>query len=122
MLEIFLPTSPKRTMEGVGVISGYPTYENLITFKCAKALTRKIRHKSQRESWIKYVSSITSSTNSQQLWRKVKVANGLYRDFTIPILVTSTAIYSSPVNVSKHLLVCPAPIHIALHFRRLRIV
>ncbi|GFV06695.1 RNase H domain-containing protein [Trichonephila clavipes] len=71
------------------------------TFKRAKALARKIRRQSQRESWIQYVSSITSSTTSQQLWRKVKAANGLYRDFTIPILETSTAIYSSPVDVAN---------------------
>ncbi|GFT03575.1 probable RNA-directed DNA polymerase from transposon X-element [Trichonephila clavipes] len=47
-----------------------------------------------------YVSSITSSTTSQQLWRKVKAANGLYRDFNIPILETSTALYSSPLDVA----------------------
>ncbi|GFU73461.1 probable RNA-directed DNA polymerase from transposon X-element [Trichonephila clavipes] len=34
----------------------------------------------------------------QQLWRRVKAANGLYQDLTIPILETSTAIYSSPVD------------------------
>ncbi|GFT26350.1 probable RNA-directed DNA polymerase from transposon X-element [Trichonephila clavipes] len=48
-----------------------------------------------------YVSSITSSTTSQQLWRKVKAANGLYRDFNIPILETSTALYSSPLDVAN---------------------
>ncbi|GFX96322.1 probable RNA-directed DNA polymerase from transposon X-element [Trichonephila clavipes] len=77
----------------------YPNTENLIAFKRAKALDRRLRRQCQRESWIKYVSSITSSTTSQQLWRKVKAANGLYRDFSIPILETSTAIYSSPFDV-----------------------
>ncbi|GFV89076.1 putative RNA-directed DNA polymerase from transposon X-element [Trichonephila clavipes] len=48
-----------------------------------------------------YVSSITSSTTSEQLWRKVKAANGLYRDFNIPILETSTALYSSPLDVAN---------------------
>ncbi|GFV81167.1 reverse transcriptase domain-containing protein [Trichonephila clavipes] len=47
------------------------------------------------------VSSITSSTTSRQLWRKVKAANGLYREFNIPILETSTALYSSAVDVSN---------------------
>ncbi|GFW90115.1 RNase H domain-containing protein [Trichonephila clavipes] len=77
MLELFLPTSPKRTMEGVGVISGYPTYENLIAFKCAKALTRKIRHQSQRESWIKALSSAHNTSpgpdgRSYELLRHLK--------------------------------------------------
>ncbi|GFS97072.1 putative RNA-directed DNA polymerase from transposon X-element [Trichonephila clavipes] len=84
-----------------GIFRRYPTTDNLIAFKRAKALARKIRRQSQRESWIQYVSSITSSTTSQQLWRKVKTANGLYRDFSIPILETSTAIYSSPVDVAN---------------------
>ncbi|GFT76744.1 probable RNA-directed DNA polymerase from transposon X-element, partial [Trichonephila clavipes] len=74
---------------------------NLIAFKRAKALARRIRRQCQRESWIQYVSSITSSTTSQQLWRKVKAANGLYRDFNIPILETSTALYSSPLDVAN---------------------
>ncbi|GFW99906.1 uncharacterized protein TNCV_2126141 [Trichonephila clavipes] len=47
------------------------------------------------------VSSITSSTSSQQLWRKVKAANGLYREFNIPILETSTALYLSPLDVAN---------------------
>ncbi|GFV49983.1 probable RNA-directed DNA polymerase from transposon X-element [Trichonephila clavipes] len=93
---------PKRNKGGRGVFSGrYPTTDNLIAFKRAKALARRIRRQCQRESWIQYVSSITSSTTSQQLWRKVKAANGLYRDFNIPILETSTALYSSPLDVAN---------------------
>ncbi|GFX80409.1 putative RNA-directed DNA polymerase from transposon X-element [Trichonephila clavipes] len=37
----------------------------------------------------------------QQLWRKVKAANGLYREFNIPILETSTALFSSPLDVAN---------------------
>ncbi|GFU59050.1 putative RNA-directed DNA polymerase from transposon X-element [Trichonephila clavipes] len=79
----------------------YPTTENLKAFKRAKALARRVRRQCQRESWIQYVSSITSSTTSQQLWRKVKAANGLYREFTVPILETSTALYSSPFDLAN---------------------
>ncbi|GFW59805.1 RNase H domain-containing protein [Trichonephila clavipes] len=38
---------------------------------------------------------------SKSRQRKVKAANGLYRDFTIPILETLTAIYKSPVDVAN---------------------
>ncbi|GFT08777.1 uncharacterized protein TNCV_663231 [Trichonephila clavipes] len=76
----------KEQRRAWGIFRRYPTTENLIAFKRAKALARRIRRQCQRESWIKYVSSITSSTSSQQLWRKVKAANGLYREFNIPIL------------------------------------
>ncbi|GFX80419.1 RNA-directed DNA polymerase from mobile element jockey [Trichonephila clavipes] len=91
----------KEQRRAWGIFRRYPTTDNLIAFKRAKALPRRIRRQCQRESWIQYVSSITSSTTSQQLWRKVKAANGLYRDFNIPILETSTALYSSPLDVAN---------------------
>ncbi|GFV44604.1 putative RNA-directed DNA polymerase from transposon X-element [Trichonephila clavipes] len=91
----------KEQRRAWGIFRRYPTSANLIAFKRAKALARRIRRQCQRESWIQYVSSITSSTTSQQLWRKVKAANGLYRDFNIPILETSTALYSSSLDVAN---------------------
>ncbi|GFW49664.1 putative RNA-directed DNA polymerase from transposon X-element [Trichonephila clavipes] len=91
----------KEQRRACGIFRRYPTTDNLIAFKRAKALARRIRRQCQRESWIQYVSSITSSSTSQQLWRKVKTANGLYRDFNIPILETSTALYSSPLDVAN---------------------
>ncbi|GFY19095.1 RNase H domain-containing protein [Trichonephila clavipes] len=48
--------------------------------------------KEQRRAW---------GIFSQQLWRKVKAENGLYREFNIPILETSTALYSSPLDVAN---------------------
>ncbi|GFT59890.1 putative RNA-directed DNA polymerase from transposon X-element [Trichonephila clavipes] len=62
----------KEQRRAWGIFRRYPTTDNLIAFKRAKALARRIRRQCQRESWIQYVSSITSSTTSQQLWRKVK--------------------------------------------------
>ncbi|GFT03491.1 putative RNA-directed DNA polymerase from transposon X-element [Trichonephila clavipes] len=101
MVERFLPKSQKEQRRAWGIFRRYPTTDNLIAFKRAKALARRIRRQCQRESWIQYVSSITSSTTSQQLWRKVKAANGIYRDFNIPILETSAALYSSPLDVAN---------------------
>ncbi|GFX67725.1 probable RNA-directed DNA polymerase from transposon X-element [Trichonephila clavipes] len=84
-----------------GIFRRYPTAENLLAFKKAKANARRVRRQSQRQSWIqyvwrsmaktgscaikpqthspwiRYVSSITSSTSSKQLWKKVKAANGI---------------------------------------------
>ncbi|GFW69744.1 putative RNA-directed DNA polymerase from transposon X-element [Trichonephila clavipes] len=91
-----------------GIFRRYPTTENLIAFKRAKALARRIRRQCQRESWIKYVSSITSSTTSQSLklqqkakFSRFKAANGLHREFTIPILETLTVLYSSHFDVAN---------------------
>ncbi|GBM12996.1 putative RNA-directed DNA polymerase from transposon X-element [Araneus ventricosus] len=79
----------------------YPTTENLVAFKRARAFARRIRRRSQRESWIQFVSSITSSTSSKQLWKKVKAANGVYKEFSIPVLNTGHASYSSPLDVAN---------------------
>ncbi|GFX07162.1 probable RNA-directed DNA polymerase from transposon X-element [Trichonephila clavipes] len=66
-----------------------------------RSITSKIDTQLTPHKPKKYVSSITSSTTSQQLWRKVKAANGLYREFNIPILETSTALFSSPLDVAN---------------------
>ncbi|GBL94579.1 putative RNA-directed DNA polymerase from transposon X-element [Araneus ventricosus] len=78
----------------------YPTTANLIAFKGAKAFARRVRRQSQRESFIRYVSSITSFTSSKELWRKVKAVNGLYQDFTLPILRIGTTVFSSPEHIA----------------------
>ncbi|GFY04192.1 RNase H domain-containing protein [Trichonephila clavipes] len=75
--------------------------ENLLAFKKAKANARRVRRRSQRQSWIRHVSSLTSSTSSKQSWKKVKAANGMYREFSFPILQTSNSIFSSPVEISN---------------------
>ncbi|GFU51784.1 putative RNA-directed DNA polymerase from transposon X-element [Trichonephila clavipes] len=76
------------------LIRRYPTTENLLALKKAKANARRVRR--QRQSWIRYVSSLTSSTSSKQLWKKVKAANGIDREFSFPILQTSDSVFSSP--------------------------
>ncbi|GBL78442.1 putative RNA-directed DNA polymerase from transposon X-element [Araneus ventricosus] len=81
----------------------YPTTENHIAFKRAKALARRIRRRSQRESWINFVSSLTSSTSSKQLWKKVKAANGIYREFSFPILNTGNVTHSAPLDIANAL-------------------
>ncbi|GFT37499.1 putative RNA-directed DNA polymerase from transposon X-element [Trichonephila clavipes] len=84
-----------------GIFRRYPTTENLLAFKKAKANARRVRRRSQRQSWIRYVSSLTSSTSSKQLWKKVKAANGIYREFSFPILQTSNSLFSSPVEIAN---------------------
>ncbi|GBO20397.1 putative RNA-directed DNA polymerase from transposon X-element [Araneus ventricosus] len=81
----------------------YPTTENHIAFKRAKALGRRIRRRSQRESWINFASSLTSSTSSKQLWKKVKAANGIYREFSFSILNTGNVTHSAPLDIANTL-------------------
>ncbi|GFV94168.1 probable RNA-directed DNA polymerase from transposon X-element [Trichonephila clavipes] len=94
-------TAYKNQRKLWGIFRIYPTTENLLAFKKAKANARRVRRRSQRQSWIRYVSSLTSSTSSKQLWKKVKAANGIYREFSFPILQTSNSIFSSPVEIAN---------------------
>ncbi|GFT53940.1 hypothetical protein TNCV_984931, partial [Trichonephila clavipes] len=66
---------PKRSKGGRGYFQEVPTSDNLIAFKRAKALARRSRAVNAGESWIQYVSSITSSTTSQQLWNADILSN-----------------------------------------------
>ncbi|GBN20879.1 hypothetical protein AVEN_38786-1 [Araneus ventricosus] len=50
----------------------YPTTINFIAFQHAKAVARRVRRQSQRESFRKYVNSIKSYITSKELWRKVR--------------------------------------------------
>ncbi|GFT73779.1 putative RNA-directed DNA polymerase from transposon X-element [Trichonephila clavipes] len=86
-------TAYKNQRKLWGIFRRYPTTENLLAFKKAKANARRVRRRSQRQSWIRYVSSLTSSTSSKQLWKKVKAANGIYREFSFPILQTSNSLF-----------------------------
>ncbi|GFU94144.1 putative RNA-directed DNA polymerase from transposon X-element [Trichonephila clavipes] len=94
-------TAYKNQRKLWGIFRRYPTTENLLAFKKAKANARRVRRQSQRQSWIRYVSSLTSSTSSKQLWKKVKAANGIYREFFFPILQTSDSVFSSPDEIAN---------------------
>ncbi|GFU93327.1 RNase H domain-containing protein [Trichonephila clavipes] len=94
-------TAYKNQRKLWGIFRRCPTTENLLAFKKAKANARRVRRQSQRQSWIRYVSSLTSSTSSKQLWKKVKAANGIHREFSFPILQTSDSVFSSPDEIAN---------------------
>ncbi|GBO16032.1 hypothetical protein AVEN_115803-1 [Araneus ventricosus] len=50
-----------------------------------------------------FVSSITSSTSSKQLWEKVKAANRIYREFSIPVLHTGNVTHSAQLDIANTL-------------------
>ncbi|GFU89523.1 RNase H domain-containing protein [Trichonephila clavipes] len=92
--------SQKGTKNTWGIFRRYPTIKNLIALKRAKALARKIRAVVSDNLGCS-MSLQSHRPLSIKLWRKVKAANGLYRNFTFPILETSTAVYSSPTDVAN---------------------
>ncbi|GBN30044.1 hypothetical protein AVEN_175419-1 [Araneus ventricosus] len=53
--------------------------------------------------WINFISSITSSISSKQLWKKVKAANGIYREFSFPVITslnTGNVTHSAPLDIA----------------------
>ncbi|GFU28296.1 hypothetical protein TNCV_99701 [Trichonephila clavipes] len=45
-------------------------YGESLGIQKGKGNARRVMRRSQRQSWIRYVSSLTSSTTSKQLWKK----------------------------------------------------
>ncbi|GBM15618.1 hypothetical protein AVEN_57348-1, partial [Araneus ventricosus] len=57
----------KTQRKAWGRFRRYPTTANLILYKQAKAYSRRIQRRSQRESWERYVSSLNSTISSKKL-------------------------------------------------------
>ncbi|GFU13041.1 hypothetical protein TNCV_4952121 [Trichonephila clavipes] len=111
---------PKGTNEGVGYFQGGTPSDNLIAFKRAKALARRTYVVNAERILdpvcvfnhiVTYQSTVMEKGQSSE-WP-------LSGFFNIPILETSTALYSSPLDVANLIgttfASVSAPIHIALH-------
>ncbi|MBJ5594290.1 hypothetical protein JGG70_24295, partial [Salmonella enterica subsp. enterica serovar Typhimurium] len=70
----------------------YPTDANLLLFRRAKAYARLVRRRSQRQSWIKYVSTISSHTNAKVVWDNLCKIHGSYQSHHVSILNTGNTI------------------------------
>ena len=62
---------------------------------------RKIRRKAQKESWINYVSSITSNMSSKHRWHRVKKAMGIYPNYSISFLNENGRTITSTSNIAN---------------------
>ncbi|GBM62976.1 hypothetical protein AVEN_147232-1, partial [Araneus ventricosus] len=91
--------SHKEQKRRWNIFRRYLTTEHLVAFKRARANARRIRRRSQSDSWIRFISSITSSTSGSQIWKKIKAANGIYKEFPLPVLHTGNTQYSSPADI-----------------------
>ncbi|GFW07822.1 putative RNA-directed DNA polymerase from transposon BS [Trichonephila clavipes] len=61
----------------------------MIAFNKARARARKIHRQRKRESWIKYVSNITCSTSSKEVWNKIRKLSGKYSASPVSMLVSN---------------------------------
>ena len=64
----------------------YPTEENLIEYKRARALARRTILASKRNSWQTYVSSINTSTKASDVWTKIRNIMGKKFPSISPVL------------------------------------
>ncbi|GBN73219.1 hypothetical protein AVEN_256138-1 [Araneus ventricosus] len=65
----------------------YPTTDNFIAFKHAKANARRIRRKGQRNSWMPFVNSIDSRISPKLLWDKIRKISGYSKNcFSLSVL------------------------------------
>ncbi|GFR09476.1 uncharacterized protein TNCT_707631 [Trichonephila clavata] len=61
----------------------------MMAFNKARVLARKIHRQRKRESWIKYVSNITCSTSSKEVWNKIRKLSGKYSASPVSMLVSN---------------------------------
>ncbi|GBO10302.1 putative RNA-directed DNA polymerase from transposon BS [Araneus ventricosus] len=78
-----------------GIFRRYPTTQNFISFKKSRAESRKIQRRIRRASWRKFISGITSTISSRQMWTKVKKASGVSNSNAISVLIHNGQTISS---------------------------
>lgn len=80
----------------------YPTTDNLIAFKQARATARKVILKNKRDSWNEYTSTITPDIESKTMWTKIKAVSGINTSNTITSIQTETnSITEDPVEIAN---------------------
>lgn len=53
-----------------------PTMENLIRLKISRAKAQKIINEAKRQSWKRYVLSLTSQTPTKKIWDMIRKMEG----------------------------------------------
>ncbi|GBN27805.1 RNA-directed DNA polymerase from mobile element jockey [Araneus ventricosus] len=91
----------KKQKKAWNIFRRYPSTQNLICFKKARAEFRRIKRRSQRVSWVNYISTITSSISSRELWQKVKKASGVHSSNAISILNVNGQLVSSLKDIAN---------------------
>ncbi|GBM42510.1 putative RNA-directed DNA polymerase from transposon X-element [Araneus ventricosus] len=91
----------KRQRKAWDAFRRYPTTDNFINFKKSKAVSRRTQRRSRRVSWLKFVSSITSTISSRQLWNKVKIASGISPPNAVSVLIHNGNTISSLKDIAN---------------------
>lgn len=81
----------------------HPSDANKIEFKRARAIARRTILVSKNQSWQKYVSSISTSTPTSEVWQKVRAIRGKKFPQVSPVLDVNGYITSEPQEVVEAL-------------------
>lgn len=89
----------KRTLN---IYKKNPTIENMISYKRARAISRRLMLESRRKSWKDYISTITSDSLMTEVWNKVRSINGKrsYRQIT-HLRSSDDNILTDPVEIAN---------------------
>lgn len=71
-----------------GILRRYPTSDNLICFKRAKALGKLVRREAKRESWRAFLISINSYTDAHKVWTRIRKLKG-QQTHSLPLVSTT---------------------------------
>ncbi|KAJ8962363.1 hypothetical protein NQ318_018347 [Aromia moschata] len=77
------------------------TQEDLINFKKLKAKSKRILKESKKQSWNKFVSTITSETPPRQVWTKIKQMQGQNTIRKIPALIDNNKTVTSSQEIVR---------------------
>lgn len=80
-----------------------PNSENLLAFKKAKALARRTVRQAQRNSWTKYVSSITRFTPTKEVWNRINRISGRISPYPVPTLEINGIEITNSVEVASRI-------------------
>lgn len=78
----------KQQNKAWAALRRYPTTENLVAFKRAKAKGRRIRREAKTNSWKTFLSSINSYTDTKKVWKRISALQGRQTS-TIPLVSTT---------------------------------
>ena len=73
---------------------------NFIDFKTARAIARKVIRKAERESWRRYVSSITQWMPVTAIWKKIHKIAGKYVRDNVPVLIHTVEMVADTKKVA----------------------
>lgn len=71
-----------------GVLRRYPTSDNLISFKRAKAFGKRVRREAKRDSWRTFLTSINSYTDTHKVWTRIRKLKG-QQTHSLPLVSTT---------------------------------